>query len=246
MDSLYADAAERQFNFDDGFPNSLAELGDKGIGVVEDVLLFLAVEEGINTVMIQEADLTPAQAFRSYAMMPILVDFATHAIGRHLQLSFDTGLQEKLLMEMLENHQSGVKMSEMMDLVRNKLSRPVLYNTADPNALLDARTEFRSNTGIPLSVTLFFMYDALKTSHELSQKRQINLTGDPQIDVLDLTPTFEIVASLADTEKERVELPMDLVKRAQTLQNVPSFTETLSQDLQNTNQTSQLDDQQRG
>lgn len=228
--------------FNDGFPNALSSYGTRSIQVVEDALLLRAFDHGIQSVAVYEADLKPQQAFRSFGLMPVLVDYATHVIGRTINWSFDSGLQEKILMEMLEDSSKTMKLHDMMDLVRNKLSRPALYNRADPDALLDSRTAFRENAGIPISVTLLMMDLALETSHELSQQYHLNMTGDPQMETLDLTPTCDLLANL-DYANPRVEIPRDLRLRANAVKNAPTITETLADQLNGDNKSNQRDDQ---
>lgn len=240
--SLFDDGPGGRMAFNDGFPNALSSYGARSIQVVEDALLLRAFDHGIQSVAVYEADLTPQQAFRSYGLMPVLVDYATHVIGRTMNWSFDSGLQERLLMEMLEDSSKSMKLHDMMDLVRNKLSRPALYNRADPDALLDSRTSFRENAGIPISVTLLMMDLALETSHEISQQYHMNMTGDPQAETLDLTPTCDLLANL-DYANPRVEIPRDLRLRADAVKSAPTIAETLNEQLNASDEPNQRDDQ---
>ena len=240
--SLFDDAPGGRMAFKDGFPNALADYGPRSIEVLEDALLLRALDQGIQSVSIYEADLTPQQAFRSYGLMPVLVDYATHVIGRTINWSFDSDLQERLLLEMMENSSKQIKLHDMMDLVKTKLSRPALYNRADPDALLDSRTAFRENAGIPISVTLLMMDLALETSQEISQQYHMNMTGDPQAETLDLTPTCDFLAGL-DYANPRVEIPRDLRLRADAVRSAPTITETLSDQLNAGDEPNQNDDQ---
>jgi hypothetical protein len=242
--SIFDDGPGGRMGFKDGFPNSLESYGDRAIEVVEDTLLMRAFNHGIQSVSIFEADLTPQQAFRSFGMMPILVDYATHVLGRSLNWSFNSGLQEKVLMDILENSSKSIQMHDMMDLVNNKLSRPALYNRADPDALLDSRTAFRDKASIPVSVTILMMDMALETSHEISQQYHMNMTGDPQMETLDLTPVCDLLAKL-DYANPRVEVPKDLMMRAQAVKSAPTVTETLTEEI-GTSQNSDQSNKQRG
>lgn len=240
--SMFEVAQSGRMTFENGFPNALAEHGLKSVQVVEDALLLRAFDQGIQSVAVYEADLTPQQAFRSHRLIPILVDYATHVIGRTLNWSFDSGLQERILMEMLEDSGQTLKLHDMMDMVRNKLSRPALYNQADPDALLDSRTMFRENAGIPVSVSLLMLDLALETTHEISQQYHMNLTGDPQVETLDLTPTCDLLANL-NYANPRVEIPKDLRLRADAVKHSPTYTETLSERLDRQHSTNQRDNQ---
>lgn len=197
--------------FPDGFPLTIGDQ-ENPIQIIEDTLFIRACDHGIQSVDLFDANLPARDAFKSAAFLPILGDYANHMIGRTLQLRFNTGYHESIMLEILE--QSGgdqVTLREAMNAAALRANRPALYNQANPKALLDSSLQVRHQAGTPLSVTLLMMDLALEASREYSLKYQVSIYGEEMPETLDLTPVVNVLQQV--NAQPRIQIPANLPTR---------------------------------
>lgn len=212
-------------SFSDGFPLSLTGY-ENPMGIIENVLFMRACQHGILHVSVYESGLTCQRALKADAMIPILTDYITHAFGRTLQWDFQSGLEEKVMLEFLESHDGSQSIVDLMQAVAQKVNRPCLYNRAEPKGLLDARTELRESAGIPLSVTLLMLDLSLESAIEMSRAYQLEMTGDTMEDTLDLTPVVRLLQHM--DVQPRIDVPGDLAKR---IEDTPTTSLNLADEI---------------
>lgn len=197
--------------FPEGFPLTIGN-SENPIQIIEDTLFIRACDHGILSVDLFDANLPARDAFKSDAFLPILGDYANHMIGRTMQLRFNTGYHESIMLDILD--QSGgdqITLRDAMSAAALRANRPALYNRSDANALLDSRLDLRQQSGIPLSVTLLMMDLALEASIEYSLKHQQSIYGEEVTDTLDLTPVVNILQHV--NAQPRIEIPKNLPTR---------------------------------
>lgn len=189
--------AETSMNesFPTGFPLSLTRYQNP-MQVVEDTLFMRACQLGILEIEVFDSDFSAQQGLRANTLMPVLVDYVTHVFGMKLQWEFQSAMQDQVMMEILEQNDQSQSIAELMKTVSERVNRPALYNKAHQGTLLNARTELREASGIPLSVTLMMMDMALETAHEMSMAYQQELIDDPRDEVLDLTPVIRLLQNI--------------------------------------------------
>ena len=188
--------------FVEGFPLSLKAY-DNPMEIIENTLFMRACQHGILQVELSDTGLPCQRAMKSDALLPILTDYITHNFGRTLQWNFQTGLEEKIMMEFLENHDGEQSIADLLQEVAKKVNRPALFNQANKKALLDARTELRETSGIPLSVTLLMLDLSLEAAIEMSRAYQLEMSGETMDEILDLSPIVRMMPTHGSSATRR-------------------------------------------
>lgn len=191
--------------FPEGFPLSIGE-HENPMQIVEDTMFIRACDSGILHVDLYDASMPARDAFRCNGLLPVLVDYANHIIGRTLQLRFDTEYHETIAMDILEA--GGESFTDAINAAALRANRPALYNRADSGALLESSMAMRENSGIPLSVSVLMLDMALEASKELSAKHQIDCYGETIDDTLELTPVVNLLQHV--NAQPRIAIPPDL------------------------------------
>ena len=144
------------------------------------------------------------------------------------------------MMEFLENHDGEQSIADLLQEVAKKVNRPALFNQANKKALLDARTELRETSGIPLSVTLLMLDLSLEAAIEMSRAYQLEMSGETMDEILDLSPIVRMMQHME--VQPRVEVPGDL---AQRVEDAPMISLTLADEIVNAAQQSQSQTQRQ-
>lgn len=226
--------------FVNGFPMSLKGYQNP-MEIIENTLFMRACQHGILQVELFDVGLTCQRALKADALLPVLTDYITHSFSRTLQWNFQTGLEDKIMLEFLENHTGEQSIADLLQEVAKKVNRPAIYNQAYAKGLLDARTELRETAGIPLSVTLLMLDLGLEASIEMSRAYQLEMTGDTMPETLDLTPVVRMLQHME--VQPRVEVPQDL---AQRIDDAPTISLNLADEIMNATHNAQSQIQDKG
>lgn len=173
------------------------------MALVEHILIDRARGQGIVEVALGDAHLPVEGAMRPDMLLPVLVDYANQVILRHTELRFDSALAEELTSSLAVDQALGENRLPLAEDLRDAdqqaaplFEQSLLRNITDENAGLKRRTEAQTAATMPVSVNLLILDTALESSIHLSRTHQQATLGQTEASVLDLTPTYDLLAQL--------------------------------------------------